>query len=131
MYDFGMPRSVLLRHDLPDGTWHYDWLIEREDRLGGATDPTLMTFRVMVRPDEAGGGFDAEHRPDHRRVYLEYEGSVGGGRGNVTRVAEWKCDVLHVTPREVHVRLEGPSGAVMLRGVMTEREGVWRFEAGG
>jgi hypothetical protein len=131
-----MPRSVLLRHDLPDGSWHLDWLIERAERLGGeAGDRTVMTFRLDRRPDEIAESIEAEEMPDHRRLYLDYEGVIAGGRGSVSRVAEWRCEVLHVTPNEIHVRLEGDSGAVTLCGVAVEgrrsagERRLWRFGA--
>ena len=80
-----MGRTVLLRHELPDGSAHYDWMIQRE----GPERPGLITFRVSERIDAAGvGEFVAQRLPDHREAYLEYEGSVSGGRGRVCRVAE-------------------------------------------
>ena len=31
---------------------------------------------------------------DHRRLYLDYEGEITGGRGYVTRVAGGDCEVV-------------------------------------
>jgi hypothetical protein len=79
---------VLLRHDLPDGTGHFDWLLECPGREG------LITFRVAERIDQPGcRGFGATRAPDHRREYLTYEGPISGGRGVVSRVASGKCEV--------------------------------------
>lgn len=88
-----MGRMVLLRHDLPDGSHHYDWMLEREN--GRA----LLTFRVGVRLDEPGcTRFDATRLGDHRAAYLTYEGDVSGGRGRVTRVAAGTVEGLRDEP---------------------------------
>lgn len=72
---------VLLRHTLPDGSWHYDWMLET---LAGGP---LVTFRVQHRPDAPETRwFEAERIADHRREYLMYEGPVSGNRGEVRRV---------------------------------------------
>lgn len=48
----------------------------------------LVTFRVQDRPDSADiSAFAAQRIGDHRRVYLDFEGDVSGGRGRVERVA--------------------------------------------
>jgi hypothetical protein len=89
-----MGRWVLLHHELPspspDGSWHYDWLLEDASHPEGG----LITFRTRVRPDVDGiQVFDAQRLADHRRVYLTYEGEVSGGRGRVRRVAEGTCQI--------------------------------------
>lgn len=80
-----MTRTVLLRHDLPDGSSHLDWLIERP----GCTDEhRLIAFRLTEPPDcSASSEFLGTRLPDHRAHYLEYEGTISGDRGRVTRVA--------------------------------------------
>lgn len=103
-------RMVLLRHDMPDGSWHFDWLLERPEdvaaRGGRTADPNsrvLLSFRVSARIDDAAcAGFLAERIAEHRLVYLDFEGDIGseitsegpnsagraaGTRGRVTRVA--------------------------------------------
>ena len=86
----GLAVMVLLRHDLPDGSSHFDWLLERPSH------PGLLTFRVQERidrPEEGSGRFTATRLADHRRAYLIYEGPVSGERGSVTRVAEGTCEL--------------------------------------
>jgi len=87
-----MGRTVVLRHQLPDGSHHFDWLIEPEGADAGAGEPdarVLIAWRLAHRPDEAvGGELGAERLRPHRRLYLDYEGAISGGRGEVTRVAE-------------------------------------------
>lgn len=76
-------RTVILRHTLPDGSWHHDWLVERADL---ALVPTWRTGHH--RPDDpTSESFEAERIGDHRAVYLDYEGEVSGGRGSVQRLA--------------------------------------------
>lgn len=90
-----MGRMVLLRHDLPDGTHHYDWMLERPD--GGA----LLTFRVALRIDDpACTRFDGVRLADHRAAYLTCEGEVSGGRGRVTRLASGTVEALRDLPAD-------------------------------
>ncbi len=76
--------TVLLRHELPDGSWHVDWMVA-QDR---AAEARLITFRLPRRLDElaAGESIQAERLEDHRAAYLEYQGPVSGGRGSVSRL---------------------------------------------
>ncbi len=83
-----MAITVLLLHTFPDGSCHYDWMLEPGG--GGA----LLTYRVGSRIDDAKvTRFAAERLADHRREYLEYEGEVSGGRGSVRRLASGECFV--------------------------------------
>lgn len=112
--------SVILRHDTPDGGWHFDWMILRES--GG-----LMTFRVAVRPDEASGEFEATRLADHRAAYLEYEGEISGGRGRVTRVARGEVRLVEASDERVVV--EGEYGGTRMRWTGTRARGEsWVFE---
>ena len=67
-----MPRFVVLEHDWP--TLHWDFLLE--------SGSVLRAWRLLAEP---GPGCDvaAEPNADHRLLYLDYEGPVSGGRGNV------------------------------------------------
>lgn len=117
-----MPRAVLLRHDLPDGSSHYDWMIQRS----GSPDDPLVTFRVATRIDEGAAAFRAERLADHRAAYLDYEGEVSGGRGSVTRVAEGEMEI--VADEAARFAAAGRIGAA--RGVFEGRvapDGSWAF----
>ncbi|MCA3006083.1 MAG: hypothetical protein LW650_12920 [Planctomycetaceae bacterium] len=90
-------RMVLLRHELPDGSWHFDWMLERPpwgEVRKSSEDRCLATWRVMERVDRlraAGTRVAGETLADHRRVYLWHDGAVGGGSGGngvVHRLAE-------------------------------------------
>jgi hypothetical protein len=78
--------TVQLRHELPDGTWHIDWMLD----LDPVGEGPLTTLRLPGRVDELAPGdrMSAERIADHRRRYLTYEGPIGEGRGSVVRVAE-------------------------------------------
>lgn len=76
--------TVQLRHTLPDGSWHIDWMLAADH------DPAhrLITFRLPYRLEimAIGDTMPAERLPDHRRAYLQHEGSVSGDRGEVSRL---------------------------------------------
>lgn len=104
-----MPRMVLLQHELPDGSTHFDWLIEPvvpAVTLGPsqAPDPNercLLSFRVLDRIDRPiVETFPADPLPAHRRHYLTFEGQLspknGAQRGSVRRVARGQVYDLSV-----------------------------------
>ena len=69
-----MPRFVILEHDHP--VLHWDFMLEAGD--------VLRTWRLSAPPIR-GAIVAAERIGDHRRLYLDYEGPVSDGRGNVVR----------------------------------------------
>ena len=69
-----MPRYAILEHDHP--TRHWDFFLEN-----GAV---LLSWRLSA-PPSPGAVVEAEKAFDHRPLYLDYEGPVGGERGRVTR----------------------------------------------
>src|SRR5689334_8634388 len=104
-------RGVLLRHDLPDGTFHFDLMIER--RGGGR----LLSFRVGGRIDGPEiREFRAERIDDHRPTYLDFEGPVSGGRGSVRRVATGPGGVTVETADRVAAELDWGHGRRVLEG---------------
>lgn len=77
-----MARFVVLQHDDPRGC-HWDLMVEQ-----GAS---LATWALPEAPGT--GPILARQLPDHRLVYLDYEGPVAGGRGSVTRWDSGSCTV--------------------------------------
>jgi hypothetical protein len=69
-----MPRFVILEHDFPIP--HWDLMLE--------CGSILRTWR-LARPPECDQVIEAEAAPDHRLIYLDYEGEISGERGNVRR----------------------------------------------
>ena len=113
-----MPRFAILIHDHP--VLHWDFLLEN--------GTACRTWRLLTAPDSPVNDFAAEELPDHRLMYLDYEGPVSGGRGVVTRwdvgEFEWlinepnRCDVQLKGQKwqgVVRLRRDGPSGWSCLR----------------
>jgi hypothetical protein len=100
-----MSSFVVLRHDCADGTWHYDWMILRTDR-GMDIDRPLLTFRIEVLPTQVDS-FEAERIADHRRVYLDYEGEISGGRGSVRHLVGGLAAIEAFEPARIVIVLGG------------------------
>ena len=96
-----MARFVVLLHETPAGysrKTHFDLMLEVGD--------SLRTWALDKLPatDET---VSAERLPDHRPVYLDYEGQLGGGRGGVSRVDQGDYDSIDETAVRWVVRLQG------------------------
>ena len=116
---------VLLHHELPDHSSHFDWMLQRADN-----PHELLTFRLNHRidlPADTLNEFTAERLIDHRAIYLEYEGPVQaraggdgvsndsftpphashlapetmGARGRVRRLASGTCTIHAESPSRV------------------------------
>src|SRR5215831_17139302 len=100
-----MPRFVILEHDWP--TRHWDFFLE--------AGPVLRAWRLLGEPGP-GREVPAEANAEHRSLYLDYEGPVSGGRGNVVRwdagTFEWVVD----GPERIEVALHGekPTGRCVI-----------------
>ncbi|MEQ8316033.1 MAG: hypothetical protein RIE77_09175 [Phycisphaerales bacterium] len=103
-------RTVVLRHDLPDGSHHFDWMLETD------ADGPLLTFRLDRDISQDSDSFVAEPIGDHRRRYLDYEGPISGDRGSVTRIAEGRCDVISHRDGELIVRISLGNRDQKIRG---------------
>ncbi|UYV13987.1 MAG: hypothetical protein NCW75_06770 [Phycisphaera sp.] len=91
--------TVLLRHDLPGGSHHFDWMLALDDH------GSLLTFRLDRDISLDAEPFEAEQLAGHRRAYLEYEGEVSGNRGTVVRVASGHCDIHARTDHSIELSL--------------------------
>ncbi|WP_072022240.1 DNA polymerase ligase N-terminal domain-containing protein [Zavarzinella formosa] len=91
-----MPRFALLLHDHPET--HWDFLLE--------TPEALRAWRLSRRPS-LNEIILAEPLPDHRKLYLEYEGPISGNRGNVIREDGGEFQWMSETPDGVHVAISG------------------------
>ncbi|MEM7228079.1 MAG: hypothetical protein AAF432_04610 [Planctomycetota bacterium] len=117
--------TVQLRHTLPDGTWHIDWMLAMD-----MNDSPLRTFRLPaplhVMP--ADTSMALESLPDHRRAYLEYEGPISGDRGEVKRIATGVWAVSQEAPDAwdvIWAELEGREKSAIQRiTFITGRDGV-------
>ncbi len=93
-----MPRFVILTHDHPH--WHWDLLLERPGQ------ELLQTWR-LEQPPSPGIIIQAEALPDHRRLYLDYEGPISGNRGKVARWDSGEFSELSRTPTQIALRFQG------------------------
>ena len=108
--------TVQLRHDLPDGQWHVDWMLARDHDPGAE----LVTFRLENRLDGLPSGtlIPGTRLADHRRTYLQFEGPLSDDRGHVQRLAEgciskWVC---HGDEWWINIRWnDGPSQIIRVR----------------
>jgi len=109
-----MPRTVVLRHDHPDSSHHFDWLFEPGGT--GPADPdarVLITFRLATPPHTAlGETLAATRLPPHRRLYLDYEGPLTGERGTVRCCDRGELELLEEGKHGLTALLSGD----LLRG---------------
>jgi hypothetical protein len=70
-----MPRFALLEHDHPSP--HLDLLFDAGE--------VLWAWRLEALPPESAAA-EATRNFDHRLLYLDYEGPISGGRGEVRRL---------------------------------------------
>ncbi len=110
-------RATLLQHETRSGR-HFDLLIE-DPTLGPPRLAPLWAARVSLPPAAwvAAGVLRLVPLPPHRRIYLDYQGPLTGGRGRVSRVASG-----HAVPRlwtagriEMSLRLGAFSGRLDLQ----------------
>lgn len=113
-----MSRSVLLEHALPDGTVHWDWLIQEP---GAPQDERVPTFRLEQPLGEPAYG---ERIGDHRAMYLDYEGPISQDRGVVRRVWQASVVALDLLPEHLHARLTDAQGDLVVQGRL-EDDGRW------
>lgn len=87
LLNMGNGRFVLLKHDVEtksDRQSHWDLMLEWENEL--------LSFELKRLPDEGVDTF-VTRLPNHRKVYLDFEGAISGNRGIVHREAAGDYDV--------------------------------------
>jgi hypothetical protein len=92
-------RFVLLSHNWPSP--HEDLLLERGGLLLGWRLPHLATLLKSAEP------IRAIQSSDHRLAYLDYEGPVSGGRGDVCRQDSGMLDWIAWEPDQLLFHLAG------------------------
>lgn len=96
-----MTRFVILHHSLPPGgerQSHWDLMIE--------CDGELLTWALDEYP-KLNSRISAIELASHRLDYLEYEGPVSGGRGDVRRVESGWCRILYHDAQKLSAELQG------------------------
>ncbi len=103
---------VLLHHTgqaaVPD---HFDLLVDFPATPGGR----LLTWRLLTPPESwLHRPPTALRLPDHRRLYLTYEGPISGDRGHVRRVAAGMAKLLAATSTTLTLTLPDPALTLIL-----------------
>lgn len=118
-----MPRFVLLEH-----RWrgiHWDLMLE--------SGSSLRTWAIDA-PVVEGIDLPARSLPDHRKLYLDYEGEISGGRGSVRRVDEGNYAILAWEANLIRVVLEGAQlvgeAELCQVGGTSDAGGAWIFRLG-
>lgn len=78
-------RFAVLHHQMPadsERASHWDVLLEQPPEFGSG----LLTFEVSVPPNEWRNPISIRKLPDHRPIYLHYDGQLSDNRGIVTRI---------------------------------------------
>lgn len=102
-----MPRFVILEHSGSPRTFgrvHWDLLLEID--AADASAP-LRAWELAALPS-AGAECDATPLPDHRPMYLEFDGPLSGGRGWVRRVVGGSYVALEIGAERWVLRLDAP-----------------------
>lgn len=68
---------------------HFDFLLEL------IPGDLLKAWRLAAWPILGANPAPAHPLPDHRNLYLHYEGPISGDRGSVTRIEGGPCQVHH------------------------------------
>jgi len=74
-----MPARFVILHHRLENSEHWDLMLEQGD--------VLLTWQLPREPvDRSSFPIPARRIGDHRKAYLDYEGPLSGGRGEVRRV---------------------------------------------
>lgn len=108
-------RFVILHHTTAGGE-HWDLMLEHGD--------ALLTWQLPRDPSgDAGLPMPAIRIDDHRKRYLDYEGPISRGRGDVRRVDSGTVEILELTASRCVFTLGG--GQLHGRFVLTAQAGEW------
>jgi hypothetical protein len=113
-----MPRFAILRHEDPRGL-HWDLLLE-----------TGAVLRTWALPQAPGPGVEMTARalPDHRLLYLDYEGPISGDRGAVSAWDRGVYGCQQQSDAELAIELSG--GRIRGRATLRRVPGTadqWQF----
>ncbi len=96
----GRKRFAVLWHRTPPGyprPDHWDLLLEQPEGL--------WTWALPTPPER--GPAQAQRLPDHRLVYLDYEGPLSGDRGTVTRWDQGEYELLAASEERLELLFRG------------------------
>ncbi len=114
-------RFVILHHVVTGGE-HWDLMLE----YGGV----LLTWQLAREPIDVGSlPIPAKRIADHRPAYLEYEGPLSGGRGQVVRVDHGIVNFERLTESYCSIELLG--ARLIGRFCLVEEGGKWLLRSAG
>ncbi len=93
-----MHRFVVLTHNHPFP--HWDLLLDVGEQHA------LRTWRLLAEPLSTEC-IAVEPLPDHRRIYLDYEGPISGDRGSVSRWDSGAYEVAAEDDAQLVLRFHG------------------------
>lgn len=122
-----MQQSVVLRHDVRAGEFHFDWMIDQPEILD---EHRLRCWRCDIRPDyQECTSFLCMELPSHRSVYLTFEGQISGNRGSVVQLASGVVLQSELGQDEVKILIDWGDRRIQYCG---QRDGHqpdhWRFD---
>ena len=97
---------------------HWDWLIKIPEYFLSELAPRmqanpsdqnqgLLTFASEIHPSQWSGGTCFWRLAPHRNLYMEYEGQISQGRGNVRRIASGQLHWIFLGDFLLQFRLFG------------------------
>ncbi|HUN80290.1 MAG TPA: DNA polymerase ligase N-terminal domain-containing protein [Phycisphaerae bacterium] len=110
-------RFVTLHHTQKDGS-HFDLMILRGEKLA--------TWK-FVHPPESGGPVNCERLPDHRTMYLDYEGPVSNDRGNVMQHDQGTCTIESWADSRIEINFNGVKLTGRCTLTRSDPDQPWRF----
>jgi hypothetical protein len=89
--------------------FHWDLMLHRPVEGAGPNDRVLATWQLTVEPvaENLTTPIVATAIPDHRRIYLEYEGPISNDRGRCEIVDRGQYELIEYRADLWRVRLMG------------------------
>jgi len=96
-----MQRPFVIHLHSGHGPSHYDLML--------SCGPALATWQLSASPADLVPGQDApaNRLPDHRALYLTYQGPVSGGRGRVEMIDSGSYETIERTSEKWRIVLHG------------------------
>ncbi|MCR4315335.1 MAG: hypothetical protein NUW37_03190 [Planctomycetes bacterium] len=100
----GQPRFSVLFHEGVESP-HEDFFIEDGESLFSIKLPPGSLDKLLDPPAEVSGTI----QPRHRKLYLDYEGEVSGGRGTVSILCKGTFEAREWTDSNIKLALHSLS----------------------
>ncbi len=115
-----MPSRYVILHHQVAGSEHWDLMLEEGE--------ILRVWQLLKEPlDRSSLPLPARRIGDHRKVYLDFEGPVSGGRGHVRRIDSGTVGFLRLTGTECTFDLTGNRFSGRFRLALAGEQ--WVFES--